>query len=152
MKKVGIYQSPIGPLWLEEENNCLVGLYFEDPIESIVESPLLTMVKMQLDEYFCGKRHTFTIPLTYQGTPFQMKVWNTLRSIPYGTTCSYQELANQIASPRAARAVGMANNRNPLPIVIPCHRVIGKNGALVGYAGGLPRKQFLLNLEQSSHQ
>lgn len=152
MRKVGLYQSPIGPLWLEEEDNCLVGLYFEAPIGPTVESPLLTMAKIQLDEYFRNKRHTFTIPLAYDGTPFQMKVWNALRSIPYGTTCSYQELAMRIASPQAVRAVGMANHRNPLPIVIPCHRVIGKNGDLVGYAGGLPKKQFLLNLEHSPFQ
>lgn len=98
-------------------------------------------------EYFAGVRWEFTLPLAPKGTPFQQKVWEALRTIPYGQTKSYGEIARQIGSPMGARAVGMANHRNPIAILIPCHRVVGKKGELTGYAGGLWRKQALLNLE-----
>lgn len=148
MNTIAKYQSPIGLLWLEEEDHCLVRLHFQAPIGLLMDSPLLNMAKAQLDEYFQGKRHTFTVPLAMQGSPFQMKVWNALQTIAYGSTRSYQDLAQIIDAPRAIRAVGRANHCNPLPIFIPCHRVIGKKGDLVGYAGGLASKQYLLDLEQ----
>ena len=101
----------------------------------------------QLLEYFAGERRSFELPLAPQGTPFQLNVWNALAQIPYGATWSYGELAIRIGSPKAVRAVGAANGRNPLPIVLPCHRVIGSDGSLTGFGGGLPLKQFLLEHE-----
>jgi O-6-methylguanine DNA methyltransferase len=102
----------------------------------------------QLDEYFVGNRIHFDLPLSLKGTPFQMKVWQSLREIPYGETKSYKEIAQMIGNPKAVRAVGSANNQNPVPIVIPCHRVIGTSGSLVGYGGGLDKKEILLSLEK----
>lgn len=102
----------------------------------------------QLAEYFAGRRTTFDLPLDPRGTAFQLRVWAALRDIPYGATASYGQVASRLGQPRAARAVGGANNRNPLPIVVPCHRVIGAAGALVGYGGGLRFKEYLLQLEQ----
>ncbi len=101
----------------------------------------------QLTEYFAGKRKVFDLPLELKGTEFQKKVWQALREIPYGTTCSYGEIAAKIGNPKASRAVGGANNKNPIAIVVPCHRVIGANGSLVGYASGLRTKEALLKLE-----
>ncbi len=105
-------------------------------------------VYQQLQEYIDGKRREFTIPYVLQGTPFQKQVWHALLQIPYGTTCTYEDIACQIGNPKAMRAVGQANNRNPLHIIIPCHRVIGKNRKLTGYAGGLKIKEALLALEK----
>ena len=102
---------------------------------------------MQLEEYFAGRRREFDLPLSPTGTRFQLDVWQALREIPYGQTRSYKQIAAAVGRPLAARAVGMANNRNPLPIVVPCHRVIGASGALVGYASGLDIKRLLLDIE-----
>lgn len=110
-------------------------------------SPLLDAAEAQLREYFAGARRTFDLPLAPHGTEFQQRVWAALRAIPYGETRTYGELAAAIGSPNASRAVGMANHRNPIPIIIPCHRVIGANGTLTGYAGGLEIKRKLLALE-----
>jgi len=112
------------------------------------ETPLIKKAALQFGEYFKGKRKSFNLPLTLQGTAFQMKVWNALKKIPYGKTISYGELAAMIGNPKACRAVGMANNRNPIAIIIPCHRVIGCDGSLTGYGGGLKLKQQLLELEK----
>jgi methylated-DNA-[protein]-cysteine S-methyltransferase len=101
----------------------------------------------QLNEYFAGERTDFDLPLSLDGTGFQRTVWSGLQDIPYGETISYGELARRIGQPTASRAVGLANGRNPVSIVVPCHRVVGSNGSLTGYGGGLPRKQFLLGLE-----
>lgn len=121
-----------------------------DSANSLIDSaeqkntPLIALAKSQLEEYFQGARKTFDLPLQPAGTPFQKKVWDALCTIPYGETRSYKEIALQIHNPRGCRAVGMANNRNPIMIMIPCHRVIGSNGSLVGYAGGLDIKEWLL--------
>jgi len=104
---------------------------------------------IQLDEYFNGKRRYFDIPINPQGTPFRLSVWNALMQIPYGETRSYKQVAREIGNPDASRAVGMANNKNPIMIIIPCHRVVGSNGSLVGYAGGLDMKKGLLELESA---
>jgi len=106
-------------------------------------------VKQQLAAYFAGELTTFSLTLTPKGTDFQLAVWTALEQIPYGTTCSYGDIAKRIGKPEASRAVGAANGQNPLPIVIPCHRVIGSNGALIGFGGGLDCKEFLLRLEQT---
>ncbi|MDR1629675.1 MAG: methylated-DNA--[protein]-cysteine S-methyltransferase [Oscillospiraceae bacterium] len=118
--------------------NCLLGK----------KNALLLDAEAQLQEYFHGERKRFSVPLFYEGTDFQQVVWSALRNIPYGTTCSYSDLAKAIGNEKAMRAVGLANNKNPLPIFIPCHRVIGKNGSLTGYAGGLDVKKYLLNIEK----
>ena len=110
-------------------------------------SPLLHAAREQLAAYFAGRLRRFDLPLAPRGTPFQLRVWRALQDIPYGQTCSYSELAAAISSPRACRAVGQANGRNPLMIVIPCHRVIAAGGGLGGYSGGLDIKRFLLRLE-----
>ena len=112
------------------------------------ETPLIRRAAVQLQEYFAGKRKVFDLPLAPEGTSFQHRVWAVLRSIPYGQTLTYGEVAARAGNPKASRAVGMANNRNPLMIIVPCHRVIGAGGRLVGYACGLDKKEFLLNLER----
>ena len=117
-----------------------------------VETPLIQCAISQIREYLEGKRKTFDFPIAWQGTPFQIKVWEELRKIPYGETRSYGQIAQAIGNPKASRAVGMANNRNPLLIVVPCHRVIGAGGNLVGYAAGLPVKKHLLELERGETQ
>lgn len=114
---------------------------------SLRQHAILRETALQLDQYFARERRTFDLPLAPQGTPFQCEVWQGLRRIPFGETWHYAQLAHEIARPRAVRAVGAANGRNPLSIIVPCHRVIGRDGTLVGYAGGLERKQFLLALE-----
>jgi len=112
------------------------------------ETPLIQKAAAQIKEYFEGKRTQFKLPLVMHGTEFQMAVWQALQKIPYGETRSYKEIAASIGRPKAVRAVGMANNRNPISIIVPCHRVIGHDGKLVGYGGGLPLKQHLLELER----
>jgi AraC family transcriptional regulator of adaptative response/methylated-DNA-[protein]-cysteine methyltransferase len=112
-------------------------------------NPLLEQLRSELVEYFVGTRRDFTVPLVYPGTPFQVKVWNALRRIPYGETWSYEQLASSVGSPGAQRAVGHANGLNRLAILIPCHRVVNKDGKLGGYGGGLWRKQLLLELERA---
>ncbi len=141
------FLSPAGPLTLVERDGALVGLRFEAE-EDTDPSPLLLRAREELEEYFAGRRREFDLPLSPHGTPFQRQVWQALRTIPYGSTCTYGQLAAAVGNPRAARAVGMANHRNPLPILIPCHRVIGSTGSLTGYAGGLERKRLLLSIEE----
>ena len=114
--------------------------------------PLLDQLRTELEEYFGGRRREFTVPLVYPGTPFQSKVWNALRAIPFGETISYEELARRVGSPAGQRAAGHANGQNPLAIIIPCHRVINKDGKLGGYGGGLWRKRLLLALERDEQQ
>lgn len=148
--------SPIGPLRLAADDHglCLIGFPPPRPLnpargESWTEGrhPLLDAAATQLADYFAGRSHAFDLPLSPRGTDFQRKVWRELSRIPYGTTISYGQLAQRVGDARASRAVGAANGRNPLPIVVPCHRVIGADGSLTGFGGGLPAKQFLLRLE-----
>ena len=146
--------SPIGQITLAAENDALTHLRL--PSEPVLEggiareTPLLREAGKQLAAYFAGERREFALPLAPQGTPFQQSCWQELLQIPYGETRSYGQIARAIANPKACRAVGMANNRNPIAILIPCHRVIGAQGDLVGYGGGLAIKQFLLNLEKAT--
>lgn len=139
-------KTPIGPLTLEADENAVTAIRFSAGGAQDA-SPLLDAAEAQLREYFAGARRTFDLPLAPHGTAFQRRVWAALRTIPYGETRTYGELAAAIDSPNASRAVGMANHRNPIPIIIPCHRVIGANGTLTGYAGGLEIKRRLLALE-----
>lgn len=138
-------ETPIGPLSFQADESAVSAMRFGAGGAQDA-SPLLDAAEAQLREYFAGARRTFDLPLAPHGTAFQQRVWMALRAIPYGETCTYGELA-AIGSPNASRAVGMANHRNPIPIIIPCHRVIGANGTLTGYAGGLEVKRKLLALE-----
>jgi len=144
------YQFENISLYLVATETHLVNIQFTQPQKALLQTTeLLSMATIQLDEYFQGKRTTFSLPFKLTGTPFQLAVWKELQNIPYGQTTSYKEIAQKINKPKAYRAVGMANNKNPLPIIIPCHRVIGSNGKLIGYAGGLKLKNYLLELEKS---
>lgn len=141
------FSSSVGFFTIYEQNGALVRLAFGKENES-GSSPLLAAAVRELEEYFAGVRQVFDLPLAPKGTVFQQRVWHALQQIPYGQTASYKQLAAAVGNPLACRAVGGANNKNPLPIFIPCHRVIGTDGKMVGYAGGLKIKQFLLELEQ----
>lgn len=152
------YKSPVGELLLISNGEHLTGLYMENsahPVEVQSEwiesehSPVFQKTVVQLSEYFNGMLTSFDLPLKMQGTAFQKKVWAALEEIPYGETISYKKLATRIGNPKASRAVGLANGKNPISIIVPCHRVIGANGDLVGYGGGLRRKAQLLELEKS---
>lgn len=144
------YQFENISLYLVATETHLINIQFTQPQKALLQTTeLLSMATIQLDEYFQGKRTTFSLPFKLTGTPFQLVVWKELQNIPYGQTTSYKEIAQKINKPKAYRVVGMANNKNPLPIIIPCHRVIGSNGKLIGYAGGLKLKNYLLELEKS---
>ena len=149
-----IYVSPIGPLTLVSDGDGLVGVHFEGwmlPAAAVNKSDaVLARTARQLDAYFAGQLRTFDLPLAPTGTPFQQRVWSALREIPFGETRSYGQLAKAIGKPSAMRAVGAANGRNPIAIVVPCHRVIGADGSLTGFGGGIERKRFLLSLEQGN--
>lgn len=152
-------KSPIGTLGLVASDTALQLLIFENELEACREGlldlpeandhPILCQAEEQLNEYFAGERTEFILPLDMPGTNFQRQVWSLLQQIPYGETTSYGELAAQIGDAKKCRAVGMANGMNPIAIIVPCHRVIGKNGALTGFGGGLPVKEYLLSLEKS---
>ena len=145
------YESPVGSLFIECTAHALRKISFSQAQEasaaSLEDCKLAQTLRLQLDEYFAGERTSFELPLDAQGTPFQKSVWKALCEIPYGKTCSYADIAARLGNDKACRAVGMANHNNPIAIVIPCHRVIGKNGALTGYAGGMEKKRTLLQLE-----
>ena len=149
--------EPMGELRLVSDGTALTRIDFPPepgsdqppvPGQRADDLPVLRTAAAELREYFAGRRTEFTVPLALAGTPFQQAVWAELGRIPYGATWSYAELARRIGNPQARRAVGAANGRNPVPIIVPCHRVIGTGGSLTGYGGGLPRKQQLLALEQ----
>jgi len=145
--------TKVGWILLGEEDGKIVECGFREKTEESEKlSSLLQEASKQLQEYLDGKRKAFSLPLEAKGTPFQKRVWKELQRIPYGECISYGELAKRIGNPKAARAVGMANHNNPIGIIIPCHRVIGKNGKLVGYAGGMDKKAYLLELEKSVMQ
>ncbi len=154
-----IYDFEIGELAICEENGKIVLVNVvktKEDIEEMAknsiqkETSLIKNTKQQLDEYFAGKRKKFDIPIKLDGTDFQIKVWKELLKIPYGETCSYLDIAKCIGNPKASRAVGMANNKNKIIIIVPCHRVIGSNKKLVGYACGLDVKKKLLELEREN--
>ncbi|WP_227368827.1 methylated-DNA--[protein]-cysteine S-methyltransferase [Halomonas sp. M20] len=141
--------SSLGFLQIEATEAGITYIDFVDErSEPINPHPLIERCKTQLEEYFQGQRQAFDVPLAPEGTDFQKRVWMQLRAIPFGETCSYATISQGIGSPNSHRAVGAANGRNPLSIIVPCHRVIGSNGQLTGYAGGLERKQWLLRHEQ----
>jgi len=156
MQYFDYYDSPLGQMLLVASDTALTGLHFADEKyypgvaaewQRAPSAKMIAQARRQLDEYFTGKRTEFELPVEPEGTAFQRGVWRALQKIPYGTTINYGTLARRIGKPSASRAVGAANGRNPISIVIPCHRVIGANGDLTGYAGGMARKDALLRLE-----
>lgn len=152
MKNTFFYETVIGKIGIAENGEAVTQVYFcrEENLTdaAMKKTELLREAGKQLEEYLLGKRKTFELPFAPCGTEFQQRVWKLLREIPYGETWSYGEIARRMDHPKASRAVGMANNKNPIAIMIPCHRVIGVSGKLVGYAGGLEVKEYLLKLEQ----
>ncbi len=148
-KYINYYKFPIGIIELIVSDTCVISLnYVNTEKNPTNKNKILEDLIFQLDEYFQGKRKDFNIVYELQGTKFQKEVWNSLKKIPYGKTCSYEDVAIDIGNEKASRAVGNANNKNPLSIIIPCHRVIGKNKTLTGYAGGLHIKEWLLEHEK----
>lgn len=148
-----IINSPIGPITLTAEDGAITGLYFDGNApyipqnQSDKETDILNQCEQELAAYFTGNLKKFTVSIRPTGTPFREKVWDALLTIPYGETASYLDMAKHIGNPKAVRAVGGANHNNPISIIVPCHRVIGSNGSLTGYGGGLDAKQWLLDLE-----
>lgn len=150
-----LLDTPLGPLTAVDEDGALSGLYMHEqrhrpPTERFGarDDRVQPALREQLQAYFAGELRTFSLPLAPRGTPFQSAVWSALGEIPYGATCTYADLAAAIGRPTAVRAVGAANGRNPICLVVPCHRVVGADGTLTGYAGGVQRKQLLLDLER----
>lgn len=147
--------TPIGELLLVSDGAALVALHFDDerrgsPTPEGGDDPVIRAASAQLAEYFAGERTTFDVPLAPGGTAFERRVWDALRAIPYGATTSYGAIAEQLGEAGAARAVGRANGRNPIPVIVPCHRVIGADGSLTGFGGGLACKRALLDLERGA--
>lgn len=153
MKNIFFYQTSIGRLGITDNGAAVTNLYWnrEDPGSDceVRETALLKQTGQELREYLAGVRRSFDLPLAPEGTEFQQAVWKVLQNIPYGQTWSYKQVAEAVGRPRASRAVGGACNKNPLSILIPCHRVIGANGRMVGYGGGLDKKEYLLQMEKA---
>ncbi|MCI9177361.1 MAG: methylated-DNA--[protein]-cysteine S-methyltransferase [Clostridia bacterium] len=151
MKASYTYSTKIGEITITEENQKIIEVKLgKADNREIKETKLIKQTYEQIEEYLEEKRTKFTIPISLKGTTFRKKVWEALLTIPYGKTNSYQEIARKIGNPKACRAVGMANHYNPIIIIVPCHRVIGKNGKLVGYGGGLDIKEKLLEIENKA--
>jgi methylated-DNA-[protein]-cysteine S-methyltransferase len=150
-----IYNYPLCKLGIVEKDGAICNVFFKSDIVpggfKKAETSLIQKTASQLDEYFNGKRKVFDLPLNLNGTDFQIDVWKALQAIPFGETRSYGEIAAIIGKPKASRAVGMANNRNPIVIIVPCHRVIGRDGSLTGFGGGIELKRRLLELENVSY-
>jgi methylated-DNA-[protein]-cysteine S-methyltransferase len=149
---VDLMPSPVGALLLKANDTHLLNLLFADKLDEILPTDLssnaiIEQVKQELTEYFSGHRQTFDVPFQLSGTPFQKTVWEALLCVPYGKTATYGQQAHRINKPKAVRAVGTANGRNPISIIVPCHRIIGADGSLTGYGGGLPNKAWLLDHE-----
>ena len=153
MMKKYVYNTIIGPKEIVEEDGYIIKLGFsiDDKVEK-EETSLIKVTYKQIEEYLLGNRKKITVPIKLKGTEFQKKVWNALLEIPYGKTMSYKQIAEKIGNPKACRAVGMANHNNPIAIIVPCHRVIGNNRKLVGYAGGVEVKQKLLEIESNKYK
>ncbi|WP_089611584.1 methylated-DNA--[protein]-cysteine S-methyltransferase [Dehalobacterium formicoaceticum] len=156
MKNIFYYLTEIGQIGIGANGTAITDVFFDGETisgdQNVMETPLIQKASLQIKEYLEGKRSAFDVPLALEGTEFQLAAWHALQTIPYGETRSYKEMAAQIGNPKACRAIGRANNRNPIAIIIPCHRVIGANGKLVGYGGGLPIKERLLQLEKENKE
>lgn len=145
--------TPLGRLHIVASDEAVLRIYFPgekvaEHVERMPKHPIISLAKIQLSEYFAGQRRKFDLPLSLEGSEFQIRVWKTIAKVPYGKTITYGEEAKKIRKPDAVRAVGTANGRNPIPIIIPCHRIVPKGGGLGGYSGGVSRKKLLLKLEQ----
>lgn len=156
MKNIYFFDYPIGRIGIASDDESICGIFLQgdkvpQDISEEKKTKVISEADKQLKEYFSGKRKEFNLPLKMNGTEFQKSVWNALLTIPYGETRSYKDIAIQVGNEKASRAIGMANNRNPIAIVVPCHRVIGHNGTLVGYGGGLNMKRELLDLEKAKY-
>lgn len=153
MQAICIFEGPIGKYAVAETDGVLTRIWVGNRLPlilqetEVMETPLLKEARQQFEAYFTGSLRQFDLPIAPQGTPFQLEVWRLLQEIPWGQTITYGELARRVGNPQASRAVGMANGRNPLPVIIPCHRVVGSGGKLTGYTGGLHVKVKLLQLE-----
>jgi len=154
MTTVTHFPSPVGELILTASDTALTGVFFptsrhkrEVPVGDGPHNEILARTRDQLSEYFAGTRTSFDLPLDPRGTPFELRVWEELRAIPYGATRSYSDIARRLGDPQSTRAVGAANGKNPIPIIVPCHRVIGAHGELTGFGGGIDRKRWLLEHE-----
>ncbi len=143
-------ETPVGKMQITANQQAVTSIYFVDKTDAVNPNGITARAKQQLQEYFDGERQQFDLPLQARGTKFQQQVWDALCSIEYGQTCSYSDIAVMIENPKAVRAVGAANGKNPLTIVVPCHRIIGRDGSLTGYASGTQRKSWLLNHEGDS--
>ncbi len=157
MKNLIRYESPVGRISIADNGEHITDIFFGKPGSLQTrfkdrETELNALAQKQLEEYFAGKRKEFDLPLKMEGTPFQISVWEALQRIPYGETRSYRDIAVEIGNPNSYRAVGLANNKNPISVVIPCHRVIGANGDMIGYGGGLNKKRRLLELERNHRE
>lgn len=150
MEYIGICKSPIGNLTIRADKTSVTGITVNSRFYAINENEVVRAAIDELREYFAGKRRAFDIPLNPRGTPFQLAVWEKIASVPYGGTASYAEIAALLGNSRMCRAVGGALNRNPILIMIPCHRIVGKNGKLTGFAAGLPAKEYILSLEKTN--
>jgi len=153
MNSIYFYETSIGRIGIADNGEAVTRLFFAEDAYApagciIAETPLIKKASVQLNEYLEGRRKSFDVPVSLEGTAFQKAVWEALTEIPYGETRSYRQIAERIGHPKACRAVGMANNRNPVAIMVPCHRVIGANGKLIGYGGGIDLKEKLLALEK----
>ena len=143
------FSTPVGPLTLEGDDHALTRIGFGMPTAPQGDSPAIAAAAIQLEQYFAGDRTEFDLDVELGGTAFERRVWDELRAIPYGQTATYAEIARRIGRPGASRAVGRANARNPVAVIVPCHRVIGSDGSLTGYAGGMEVKRALLELEHA---
>lgn len=153
MKNLYLYDTILGVIGISDNGKEITEVFFNDEERdgyTIIETSLIKETHRQLKLYLEGTLKEFDIPISFKGTEFQIKVWNALRDIPYGETRSYKDISENIGSPKAYRAVGMTNNKNPISIIVPCHRVIGASGNLVGYGGGLDKKKILLDMEKSN--
>jgi len=144
------FDTPLGKMQVSANADAVTSVYFVESVKSVAGNVVTAACKRQLLEYFAGDRRVFDLPIQVEGTPFQKQVWQALTTIEHGQTCSYSDIAHVIKHPKAVRAVGAANGKNPMTIVVPCHRVVGANGALTGYASGVERKAWLLNHESDS--
>jgi len=144
------FKTPLGLMEITANDQAVLSIYFVDQIKSVNANSLTDLAKAQMQKYYAAELEKFDMPMEPVGTEFQKSVWQALTTVDYGKTCSYADIANKINNPKAVRAVGSANGKNPMTIVVPCHRIIGSNGSLTGYASGVDRKAWLLNHETPS--
>ena len=144
------YDTPLGKMEITANEDAVLSIHFVDKVQPVKRNAVTDLARQQMLEYFAGERETFDLPMAPEGTEFQRMVWRALTQVAYGETCSYADIANRINKPKAVRAVGAANGKNPMTIVVPCHRIVGSDGSLTGYASGTDKKAWLLNHESQS--